>query len=84
MGYKTVVREIEVFNSKTGTLGEGVSVIRVEDEGGGSFVRISQPLFEKENMNTIDLDPEEIPVIMQASMELLENYNSITSEEEEE
>lgn len=83
MTYKSVTTEVTFFQEKEGMFGDSTSIIRVEDEGGGAFIRISQPCLNKNNPNTIELNPKEIKPLMEFSLRLLEDYNKTINEEEE-
>lgn len=75
MSYKVVTTEVVVCLEHQGLLSESNTTISIEDEGGGAFVRISQPLSNHVKENEIRLDPEEIDVILKASKDLIANYN---------
>ena len=64
MTYRTIIAQRRVIPAGK-TLGdEGVTIIGIDDEGGGAFVTIRQD--EQLNTNEIRIDPDEWPVVRAA------------------
>lgn len=82
--YEVISTEVALIKKGSGILSDTVTRVSIEDDGGGAFVRIFQPFNSNEIANTIDLDLEEINPLMNVALNLLENYNRITKNIEEE
>lgn len=49
--------------------GESITIVRLDDEGGGPFIVIEQ--FTDTQHSVVKLDPDELPAVMRAASRLL-------------
>jgi len=64
--YKTTFTEITTHPAQVNPIyGESATRVRLADEGGGAFIILEQ------NDQKVCLDPEELPLVMEAAQRLL-------------
>ena len=64
MTYRTIISQRRVIPSGKTFNDEGVTIIGMDDEGGGAFVTVRQE--EQLNANEIRIDPAEWPIVRAA------------------
>ena len=64
MTYRTIISQRRVIPSGKTFNDEGVTIIGMDDDGGGAFVTIRQE--EQLNANEIRIDPDEWPAVRAA------------------
>ena len=64
MTYRTIISQRRVIPSGKTFNDEGVTIIDMDDEGGGAFVTVRQE--EALNTNEIRIDPDEWPAVRAA------------------
>jgi len=69
--YKTTITEITTHPKQVNPIyGESATRVRLEDEGGGAFIILEQGAVVG-NDQKVCLDPEELPLVMEAAQRLL-------------
>ena len=64
MTYRKITTQSRVIRAGENLDGEGVTIIGIDDEGGGAFVTVRQE--EQLNANEIHIDPDEWPAVRAA------------------
>ena len=64
MNHRTILGQLRVVPAGKAMGGEGVTIIDMDDEGGGAFVTVRQE--EDLNTNEIRIDPGEWPAVRAA------------------
>lgn len=64
MTHRTILGQLMVIPDEKTCADEGVTIIGIDDEGGGAFVTVRQE--EQLNANEIRIDPDEWPTVRAA------------------
>ena len=75
MTYRTITTQRRVIPSGKTMDDEGVTIIGMDDEGGGAFVTVRQE--EQLNTNEIRIDPDEWPAVRAAINLMVQKYKKM-------